>query len=118
MRSRDLGAIDVPVDDGAYRHNVESIDELSDKQRDRTFRTNIHTYYYMASAAIAPMRRGSTISTTGSIAGLEGSKDLEGSMGTSLDRGISRAGKVPSPEHRRGPRLAPDWSVGRNDRGR
>ena len=65
MRSRELGAIDVPVDNATYRHNVESIDELSDEQRDRTFRTNIHTYYYMASAAIAPMRRGSTISTTG-----------------------------------------------------
>jgi NADP-dependent 3-hydroxy acid dehydrogenase YdfG len=45
MRSRELGAIDVLVDNAVYQHTVESIDDLSDEQRDRTFWMNIHTYF-------------------------------------------------------------------------
>ena len=43
---------------------------------DRTFRTNIYAYFHMAKASIPRMQRGSTIINTGSITGLEGSKDL------------------------------------------
>ena len=73
---RELGALDVLVNNAAYQSNVESIDELSDDQWDLTFRTNIYGYFYMAKAALAHMKRGSCIINTGSITGLQGSKDL------------------------------------------
>src|SRR5439155_4131554 len=42
----------------------------------RTFETNIFGYIYMARAAIRSMKAGGTIVNTGSITGLEGSKQL------------------------------------------
>ena len=73
---RELGAIDILVNNAAFQRNVESIEELSEEQWDRTFRTNIYGYFHMVKASIPRMRRGSTIINTGSITGLEGSKDL------------------------------------------
>src|SRR5215207_4282585 len=43
---------------------------------DRTFRTNIYGYFYMAKAALGHMDEGACIINTGSITGLEGSKEL------------------------------------------
>ena len=73
---KQLGAIDVLVNNAAFQSNVDSIGELSEEQWDRTFRTNIYGYFYMAKAAVARMKRGASIINTGSITGLEGSKDL------------------------------------------
>jgi NAD(P)-dependent dehydrogenase (short-subunit alcohol dehydrogenase family) len=55
---------------------VDSLDEVSDEQWDRTFRTNIYGYFHFAKAALRHMKEGSAIVNTGSITGLEGSKDL------------------------------------------
>ncbi len=73
---RELGAIDVLVNNAAYQQDLESIEELTEEQWDRTFRTNIYGYFYMAKAAIPRMRRGAAIINTGSITGLEGSGHL------------------------------------------
>ena len=73
---REFGRLDVLVNNAAYQSNVESIDALSEEQWDLTFRTNIYGYFYMAKAALSHMKRGSCIINTGSITGLEGSKDL------------------------------------------
>ncbi|HEX5073566.1 MAG TPA: SDR family oxidoreductase [Gemmatimonadaceae bacterium] len=73
---RELGRIDILVNNAAYQNNVESIEELSEEQWDRTFRTNIYGYFHMAKASIPRMRRGSAIINTGSVTGLEGAKDL------------------------------------------
>jgi NAD(P)-dependent dehydrogenase (short-subunit alcohol dehydrogenase family) len=72
----ELGGLDVLVNNAAFQHNVATIAELSEDQWDRTFRTNIYGYFYMTKAATARMRRGAVIINTGSITGLEGSKDL------------------------------------------
>ena len=73
---RELGAIDVLVNNAAFQRDLESIEELTEEQWDRTFRTNIYGYFYMAKAAIPRMERGSAIINTGSITGLEGSRTL------------------------------------------
>jgi NAD(P)-dependent dehydrogenase (short-subunit alcohol dehydrogenase family) len=49
---------------------------VSDEQFDRTFKTNIYGYFYMAKAALAHMTEGACVINTGSITGLEGSKEL------------------------------------------
>jgi NAD(P)-dependent dehydrogenase (short-subunit alcohol dehydrogenase family) len=72
----ELGKLDILVNNAAYQHNVKSIDEVSDEQWDRTFRTNIYGYFHFAKAALRHMKEGSAIVNTGSITGLEGSKDL------------------------------------------
>jgi len=71
-----LGRLDVLVNNAAFQSHVDSIDELSEEQFERTFRTNIFAYFYMAKAALPHLERGSAIINTGSITGLEGSKAL------------------------------------------
>jgi NAD(P)-dependent dehydrogenase (short-subunit alcohol dehydrogenase family) len=72
----ELGAIDILVNNAAFQKNAESIDDIDFEQLDRTFRTNFYAYFWLAKAAIPKMKKGSCIINTGSITGLEGSKDL------------------------------------------
>lgn len=72
----ELGAIDILVNNAAYQENQESIEDVTEEQWEKTFRTNIFGYFYMAKAAVRRMKKGSAIINTGSITGLEGSKDL------------------------------------------
>lgn len=73
---RQLGAIDILVNNAAFQKNCESIDEVSDEQMEHTFRTNFFGYFYMAKAALSRMKRGAVIINTGSITGLEGESTL------------------------------------------
>jgi NAD(P)-dependent dehydrogenase (short-subunit alcohol dehydrogenase family) len=68
--------LDILVNNAAYQHGQESIEDISDDQLDRTFKTNIYGYFYMARAAVPHLEKGSAIINTGSITGLEGSKEL------------------------------------------
>jgi NAD(P)-dependent dehydrogenase (short-subunit alcohol dehydrogenase family) len=71
-----LGRLDILVNNAAFQQHVDSIDELSEEQWEKTFRTNIFAYFYLAKAALPHLGRGSAIINTGSITGLEGSKGL------------------------------------------
>ncbi len=73
---RDLGGLHVLVNNAAYQAHVDDVSQLSDAQWDRTFRTNIGGYFFMAKAALRHMAPGSAIVNTGSITGLEGHKEL------------------------------------------
>ena len=73
---RELGGLDILVNNAAYQNRQETLDEVTDEQWDLTFRTNIYGYFYMAKAALPHLTRGSSIINTGSITGLEGSKEL------------------------------------------
>jgi len=71
-----LGKIDILVNNAAYQQHQESLEELSEEQWDRTFRTNIYGYFFMVKAVLPHLKKGSAIINTGSITGLEGSKHL------------------------------------------
>jgi NAD(P)-dependent dehydrogenase (short-subunit alcohol dehydrogenase family) len=71
-----FGLLDILVNNAAYQQHQDSITDLTDEQIERTFRTNIFGYMFMARAAVRVMPRGSTIINTGSITGLQGSKQL------------------------------------------
>jgi NAD(P)-dependent dehydrogenase (short-subunit alcohol dehydrogenase family) len=68
--------LDILVNNAAFQQHQESIEDLSEEQFEKTFRTNIFGYFYMAKAAIPHLQPGSAIVNTGSITGLEGSKQL------------------------------------------
>jgi NAD(P)-dependent dehydrogenase (short-subunit alcohol dehydrogenase family) len=72
----ELGRLDILVNNAAFQQHQVSIDDLTDEQIERTFRTNIFGYMYMARAALRHMKPGSAIVNCGSITGLEGSKHL------------------------------------------
>jgi NAD(P)-dependent dehydrogenase (short-subunit alcohol dehydrogenase family) len=71
-----LGKIDILVNNAAYQQHQKTLDELSEEQWDRTFRTNIYGYFFMVKAVLPHLKKGSAIINTGSITGLEGSKHL------------------------------------------
>lgn len=72
----ELGRLDILVNNAAFQQHQASIEDITDEQFERTFRTNIFGYFYMARAAIPHMKPGSAIINTGSITGLEGSEEL------------------------------------------
>jgi NAD(P)-dependent dehydrogenase (short-subunit alcohol dehydrogenase family) len=73
---KELGKLDILVNNAAYQESQDSLEEIDEKQWDRTFRVNIYGYYFMAQAALTHMQEGSAIINCGSIAGLQGNKTL------------------------------------------
>jgi NAD(P)-dependent dehydrogenase (short-subunit alcohol dehydrogenase family) len=73
---KEFGKLDILVNNAAYQHHRESLEEITDEQLDQTFRTNIFGYFYMARAALKHLPEGGAIVNCGSITGLEGSKEL------------------------------------------
>jgi len=69
---QEFGKLDILVNNAAYMSKRESIEEISDAEWDKTFRTNIYGYFYMARAALKHLKEGGAIVNTGSVAGLEG----------------------------------------------
>jgi NAD(P)-dependent dehydrogenase (short-subunit alcohol dehydrogenase family) len=72
----EFGKLDILVNNAAFQQHQKTIEDVSDEQFDRTFRTNIYGYFHMAKAALGQMTEGAVIINTGSITGLEGSKEL------------------------------------------
>jgi NAD(P)-dependent dehydrogenase (short-subunit alcohol dehydrogenase family) len=72
----ELGRLDILVNNAAYQRHQVSITDITDEQWERTFRINIHGYFYMARAAVPHLPPGGVILNCGSITGLEGSEQL------------------------------------------
>lgn len=73
---KQFGKLDILVNNAAYQHHQKSLADISDEQFGKTFKTNIYGYFYMAKAALRHLKKGGAIVNTGSITGLEGSKEL------------------------------------------
>ena len=72
----ELGGLDILVNNAAYQQEVEDFADLDADQIERTFRTNILAYIYVAQAALEHLPEGGVILNTGSVTGLEGHKSL------------------------------------------
>jgi NAD(P)-dependent dehydrogenase (short-subunit alcohol dehydrogenase family) len=73
---RELGHLDILVNNAAYQEHVPDIDHLTDEHFDRTLKTNLYGYFYMAREAAKHIPYGGAIVNTGSVTGIEGSKNL------------------------------------------
>jgi NAD(P)-dependent dehydrogenase (short-subunit alcohol dehydrogenase family) len=71
-----FGKLDVLVNNAGFQKNQQKVEDVTEQQWDKTFRTNIYGYFYMVKAAVPHMQPGSAIVNTGSITGLEGEKTL------------------------------------------
>ena len=49
---RQFGKLDILVNNAAFQQHQENIEEISEEQWDRTFRTNIYGHFYMVKAAV------------------------------------------------------------------
>lgn len=71
-----FGKLDILVNNAAFQQHIPNIEDLTEEQWDRTFKTNIYGYFHMAKSALPHMKEGGVIINTGSITGLDGSKAL------------------------------------------
>ena len=62
-----FGRIDVLVNNAARQNSFNTIEDISDKEWELTFATNISAMFYLTKAAVAHMRAGSSIINTASV---------------------------------------------------
>jgi NAD(P)-dependent dehydrogenase (short-subunit alcohol dehydrogenase family) len=72
----ELGRLDVLVNNAAEQHTAGGLEEITAEQLERTFRTNIFGYFFMARAAVRHLGPGSTIINTSSITAYQGNPKL------------------------------------------
>jgi NAD(P)-dependent dehydrogenase (short-subunit alcohol dehydrogenase family) len=108
---KEFGKLDILVNNAAFQEHVQAFEQITDEHFDRTIKTNLYGYFYMARAAVPHMKPGSAIVMNGSVTGLLGSSNLldysmtkggihafTRSLGTHLvDRGIRVNAVAPGP---------------------
>jgi NAD(P)-dependent dehydrogenase (short-subunit alcohol dehydrogenase family) len=72
----EFGRLDILVNNAAFQEHVQKFEDLTNDHFDRTMKTNLYGYFYMAKAAVPHMEPGSSIIMTGSVTGLLGNKNL------------------------------------------
>ncbi|GLZ47519.1 oxidoreductase [Actinomycetospora sp. NBRC 106375] len=72
----ELGGLDLLVNNAATQTPVSGPEELSDEQWDRTFATNVSSFFWITKDALPHLGEGSAIINTGSVNGLRGNKAL------------------------------------------
>lgn len=72
-----FGRLDILVNNAAEQHPQDSIEKISEKQLEKTFRTNIFSYFFMAKASLKHLKKhkGVIINTT-SVTAYRGSEKL------------------------------------------
>jgi NAD(P)-dependent dehydrogenase (short-subunit alcohol dehydrogenase family) len=70
------GKLDILVNNAAEQHPQESIENISAKQLERTFRTNIFSFFFMTKAAMKHLKKGAAIINTTSVTAYKGSSHL------------------------------------------
>jgi NAD(P)-dependent dehydrogenase (short-subunit alcohol dehydrogenase family) len=73
---RQFKRLDILVNNAAFQEHTDRLEELTEQHFDRTVKTNLYGYFHMVKAAVPHMKRGSAIVMTGSVTGIEGSKEL------------------------------------------
>ena len=73
---RELGRIDVLVNNAAFQREHEDIADFTADEIDRTFRTNVYAMFWLCQAALPHLPRGGTIINVASIQAYEPSPTL------------------------------------------
>ncbi|BAY22192.1 short-chain dehydrogenase/reductase SDR [Calothrix sp. NIES-2100] len=73
---KELGHLDILVNNAAEQHPQESIEKITADQLERTFRTNIFSMFFLTKAALPYLKEGSAIINTTSVTAYKGSPQL------------------------------------------
>lgn len=108
-----LGALDIIVNNAGEQHVCERLEDITNEQLDRTFRTNIFSMFYLTKAAMKHLNEGAAIINTTSITAYKGNPILMDYASTKgaivaftrslsqnqeiLDKGIRVNGVAPGP---------------------
>jgi len=71
-----FGRVDVLVNNAALHFPQDSIEKISAKQLERTFRTNVFSMFFLTKAALPFMDKGSSVINTSSVTAYRGSGHL------------------------------------------
>jgi len=71
-----FGKLDALINNAAFQMTHDSIDEFSNEEFDRTFKTNIYAMFWLCRAALPRMQPGSAIVNTASIQAFDPSPNL------------------------------------------
>jgi NAD(P)-dependent dehydrogenase (short-subunit alcohol dehydrogenase family) len=72
----EFGKLNILVNNAAEQHPQESLLDITPEQLERTFRTNIFSYFYMAREALKHLQPGGVIINTSSVTAYRGSSHL------------------------------------------
>src|SRR5918998_48015 len=70
------GRLDILVNNAAEQHEVDDPLQLTAEQIERTFRTNVFSFFFLTKAALRHMEKGASILNTTSITAYHGHKTL------------------------------------------
>jgi NAD(P)-dependent dehydrogenase (short-subunit alcohol dehydrogenase family) len=70
------GKLDILVNNAAEQHPQESLLDISAQQLEKTFRTNVYSYFYLTKAALPHLNKGAAIINTASITAYQGNEQL------------------------------------------
>lgn len=73
---RELGKLDILVSNAAWQNRKSSLEEVTEEEWHRTFRTNIDAYFHLVKTALQHLQPGSAIIATSSEVGLMGGEAL------------------------------------------
>lgn len=73
---RELGHLDILVNNAAEQHPQEDIEAIDASQLERTFQTNVFSMFYLTKAALKHLKPGSSIINTTSVTAYKGSEHL------------------------------------------
>jgi NAD(P)-dependent dehydrogenase (short-subunit alcohol dehydrogenase family) len=83
----EFGRIDILVNNAAEQHPQDSIEKISARQLEGTFRTNVFAYFFLTKAAMKYLKEGAVIVNTTSVTAYKGSPEL-------LDYSASKGAEV------------------------
>jgi NAD(P)-dependent dehydrogenase (short-subunit alcohol dehydrogenase family) len=72
----ELGRLDILVNNAAEQHPQDSIEKISAEQLERTFRTNIFSFFFLTKAALRHLKEGAAIINTTSVTAYKGNPQL------------------------------------------
>jgi len=71
-----FGRVDIVVNNAAEQHVVEDLEDLTDAQLERTFRTNIFSQFFLTRAALPHLQEGAAIVNSTSVTAYQGNPTL------------------------------------------
>lgn len=73
---KDLGRLNILVNNAAEQHPQQKLEDITEEQLVRTFRTNIFAYFFLTKAAMKHLGEGSAIINTTSVTAYKGNPML------------------------------------------
>lgn len=73
---KQLGGLHIVVNNIAQQYPQQGLEQITAEQLEKTFRTNIFSYFYVTKAALPHLKQGDTIVNTASIVAYEGNEQL------------------------------------------